>query len=404
MHDQPRSAIRLMTSPLEIRTDAGFSRRLAVFYGASCAAIGVQMPFLPVWLAAKDLDSRLIGLVLALPMLVRVFAIPLVTGLADRRDCLRAGIVLAAVAAVVGYAVLGLAEGVLAISMLLALASVAYTPLMPLTDAYALRGLAQRGRAYGPVRLWGSVTFIVGSFGAGVLLDLTAPRDLIWLMVAAMAPIAFAALALRPLDVHGGAGPGGWASAKEVLRKPEFLAVMAAASLIQASHALYYGFSTLGWRAAGLDGKVVGALWAVGVLAEIVLFSVSGRLPAALGPTALLRLGAAGAVIRWSAMAFDPPAAMLPLLQCLHALSFGATHLGVLGFIAQTTPVGLAARAQGYLAVALGLVMAGAMSLSGVLYGRFGAGGYAAMALIAAAGGLCALAAHRRRARPISQA
>jgi MFS transporter, PPP family, 3-phenylpropionic acid transporter len=181
-----------------------------------------------------------------------------------------------------------------------------------------------------------------------------------------------------------------------MLRDPGFLAVLAAASLTQASHAMYYGFSVLDWRAGGLDGKVVGALWAVGVLSEIVLFSISGRLPAAIGPTVLLRLGAIGAVFRWSIMAFDPPAAMLPLLQCLHALSFGATHLGTLGFIVQTTPAGLAARAQGYLAVALGLGMAGAMSLSGLLYGRYGAAGYAAMALLAAAGAVCALAAHQR--------
>jgi MFS transporter, PPP family, 3-phenylpropionic acid transporter len=398
MHDQPRSAIRLIPPGPKIRTGEGFAPRLAVFYGASCAAIGVQMPFLPVWLAAKELDSRLIGLVLAVPMLVRIATIPVVTGLADRHDCLRAGIVLAAAASVLGYGALGLADGVVAISTLFALASVAYTPLMPLTDAYALRGLAQRGRAYGPVRLWGSVTFIVGSFGAGVLLDLTAPRDLIWLVVAAMLPTAVVALVLRPLDTPA-AKPAARRSPIELLRDPAFLAVIAAASLIQASHAMYYGFSTLGWRAAGLDGKVVGALWAVGVLAEIILFSVSGRLPAALSPTLLLRVGALGAVIRWSAMAFGPPAAVLPLLQCLHGLSFGATHLGTLGFIAQTTPVGLAARAQGYVAVALGLVMAGAMSLSGVLYGRYGAAGYAAMAVIAGAGGLCALAAHRH-ARP----
>ncbi len=394
MHDQPRSAIGLMKSPSRILTGEGFAPRLAVFYGASCAAIGVQMPFLPVWLAARELDSRLIGLILALPMFVRIVAIPVVTGWADRHDHLRAGIALAAALSVLGYAALGLAHGAAAIAALLALASVAYTPLMPLTDAYALRGLAPRGRAYGPVRLWGSVTFIIGSFGAGVLLDLMAPNDLIWLVVGVMAPAAAAALALRPLDAPGAAPPVARLSPAEMLRDPVFLAVIAAASLIQASHAMYYGFSTLGWRAAGLDGEVVGALWAVGVLAEIVLFSVSGRLP--LGPTTLLRLGAAGAVIRWTAMAFEPSPAVLPLLQCLHALSFGATHLGTLGFIAQTTPAGLAARAQGYLAVAMGLFMAGAMSLSGVLYGRYGAAGYAAMALLAAAGGLCALAAHQR--------
>jgi PPP family 3-phenylpropionic acid transporter len=126
------------------------------------------------------------------------------------------------------------------------------------------------------------------------------------------------------------------------------------------------------------------------VLAEIVLFAVSGRLP--IGPTALLMIGAAGAVVRWSAMALDPPLTLLPLLQCLHALSFGATHLGALGFIARTAP---GASAQGYLAVAQGLVMAGAMGLSGVLYARFGDFAYGAMAIAAGAGGLSAFAAHR---------
>ena len=53
-------------------------------------------------------------------------------------------------------------------------------------------------------------------------------------------------------------------------------------------------------------------------------------------------------------MALDPPRALLPLLQCLHGLSFGATHLGALAFIARAAPAGLAATAQGYLAVAGG--------------------------------------------------
>ena len=182
-------------------------------------------------------------------------------------------------------------------------------------------------------------------------------------------------------------------SGKRLWREPVFVAVAAAASLIQASHAIYYGFSTLDWQAAGLGGVTIGALWSLGVLAEIVLFAVSGRLP--IGPTALLMIGAAGAVVRWSAMALDPPLILLPPLQCLHALSFGATHLGALGFIARAAPAAFGASAQGYLAVAQGLVMAGAMGLAGVLYARFGDLAYWAMAIAAGAGGLSAFAAHR---------
>jgi PPP family 3-phenylpropionic acid transporter len=94
-------------------------------------------------------------------------------------------------------------------------------------------------------------------------------------------------------------------------------------------------------------------------------------------------------------MALDPPGVLLPALQCLHAFSFGATHLGALGFVARAAPAQFGATAQGYLAVALGLVMAAATGVSGVLYATSVDLAYAAMALAAALGGAFAVAAHR---------
>jgi PPP family 3-phenylpropionic acid transporter len=390
-----------MSGNPQIPTGLTFAWRLAVFYAALFVVLGVQLPFLPLWLAAKGLDAGAIGVVLAIPMVVRVLAIPLATRHADRHDALRMAIMTAAAAAAIGYGAVGLAPGAAAIMAAFALASVFYTPIMPLTDAYALRGLGHFRRAYGPVRLWGSLAFIAGSFGAGFLLDVIPARDLIWLIVAAMAVTAAAACALAPLPPSivlgtdaGSAAKTAPSDAPGLLRDPAFLAVAAAASLLQASHAVYYGFSALDWRAAGLDGAAIGALWALGVVAEVALFAVSGRLPVA--PTTLLMLGAAGAVIRWSAMALEPAPALLPLLQCLHGLSFGATHLGAIGFIARAAPAARGATAQGYLAVAQGLVMALAMGVSGLLYARWGNLAYGAMALMAAAGGLLAFAAKGR--------
>jgi PPP family 3-phenylpropionic acid transporter len=212
-------------------------------------------------------------------------------------------------------------------------------------------------------------------------------------VVAALAITAAAACGLSPLAVRATPPAGRVSSALDLLGDKALLATAAAASLIQASHAVYYGFSALGWETAGLDGGAIGALWALAVVAEIALFAVSGRLP--LGPTSLMMLGATGAVIRWGAMALDPPPVLLPPLQCLHGLSFGATHLGTLGFMARAAPADFGATAQGYLAVALGLVMAASMGVSGVLYARWGSLAYGAMAVTAAAGGLFALAAHR---------
>ena len=376
-------------------TGEQFSLRLKAFYAALFLTLGVQLPFLPVWLTAKGLDARSIGIVLAVPAVIRIVAIPLATRVADRRDALRGVIILAAAGATMAFGVLAFAQGALAITLVYALASAAYAPVMMLVDTYALRGLAQRGRAYGPARLWGSAAFIAASFGAGALLDLIAPGDLIWLMVGAMALATAAALALVPLSAEPAGGSPARASASELPRDPAFLATVAAASLVQASHAVYYGFSTIDWQAAGYDGGVIGALWALGVIAEIALFALSARLPSAITPVALLVIGAAGALVRWTAMALAPPLAALPLLQCLHALSFGATHLGALAFVARVAPPGAGATVQGYFAVTLGVTMAIATALSGVLYGRFGGAAYAAMAAMAAAGGLCALAARR---------
>jgi PPP family 3-phenylpropionic acid transporter len=185
------------------------------------------------------------------------------------------------------------------------------------------------------------------------------------------------------------------------LRDPAFIAVLAAASLIQASHAVYYGFSALEWRASGFGGTEIAALWALGVIAEIVLFALSGRLPPFFQPTMLLMLGAAGGALRWAVMAFDPPALALPWLQLLHALTFGATHLGAVGFVARRAPAGQGAAAQGYLSIALGAVMAGATSLSGWLYGAFGGHAYAAMAVMAMAGGASGYIAHVSHRVPV---
>ena len=378
------------------RPGFSFATRLAVFYAAMILIFGVQLPFFPLWLKAKGLDAGMIGIVLAVPMLVRVFAIPIASRAADRRDALRTMIVTTSAATVIGYALVGLSEGTVMILIAYALASMAFTPVMPLADTYGLKGLAARKIAYGPVRLWGSAAFIAGSFAAGFAADSVPARQLIWLLVAATAVSALASLVLLPVTI---AAPPLAPSKplRPLLRDPVFLTVVAAASLIQGSHSVYYGFATLQWINAGLDGTVIAALWALGVVAEIVLFAFSARLP---GPAVLLLLGAGGAVVRWSAMAIGPPALLLPFLQTLHALTFGATHLGAVGFVMRHAPPGQGATAQGYLAVALGAVMAAIMAVSGWLFAAYGNLAYAAMALVAAAGGACALYARFERAEP----
>lgn len=372
----------------------GFATRLAGLYAAMFIVSGVQLPFFPLWLRAKGLDASEIGVVLAVPMVVRIVAIPFATRFADRRDALREAIVAMSLASVGGFLLLGLTSGFAAIFAAFVIAALAYTPIMPLAETYALKGLSARGRSYGPVRLWGSAAFIAGALVTELATDLIPASSLIWLMFGATVLVALSALTLPPLGIAL-LPPHERPQAKRLLRDPVFMMVIVSASLIQGSHALYYAFSALAWRTQGYDGTTIAALWALGVIAEIVLFAVQGRLPSFMTPALLLMCGAFGGGVRWVAMAFDPPALVLPLLQVLHALSFGASHLGALMYLARTVPAGQGATAQGYLAIALGIAMAAMTGISGLLFARYGVAAYAAMALAAIAGGICAFVAHR---------
>jgi PPP family 3-phenylpropionic acid transporter len=377
-----------MTAERHLSTD-GFAFRTAFFYAVSCILMGVQLPFFPVWLEAKGFEAGQVGAILSATALMRIVSVTTATRAADHHFGIRNVIIAFALATATGFTLLGFTDKLWLIVALTVFTAFSHTPAMALLDAYALRGLKARGRAYGPVRLWGSASFIVANLAAGLAFDIIDTRNLIWLLSGSAIATAMAALWLMPLPPPAPLADPALAG-RPLWRSPGFLAVVVAASLVQSSHAAYYGFSTIAWKAAGFDGVAIGALWALGVIAEIVLFALSGRLPHYFGAVPLLMLGAAGAVLRWTAMAFDPPGWMLPLLQCLHALSFGASHLGAIAYLAHTAPEGRGATAQGYFSIAQGITLSFCMLLAGFLYERVGALSYLAMAVVALCGGLIA--------------
>jgi PPP family 3-phenylpropionic acid transporter len=396
--DPAASIARAPVAPQSFRSgnrSDGFSWRLAAFYAAFFGFSGVIMPFFPAWLQAKGLDSRATGIVLAVPMFLRLICVPAVARLADRRSALRGALIASAFGSAAAYVVLSHANGFVPILLAVALASLATAPTMPLLDAYALKGLALRGRAYSPIRLWGSVAFVIANFGAGFVIDRIAPIQIIWLLFGSLVIVAAVSLTLRAIAPDGGSADKVDAAAGKLLLSPGFWVFTGGASLIQASHAVYYGFSVLDWRAKGLDAASIGGLWGLAVIAEIGLFAVSARFPQRIGSLSLLGVGALGAALRWrwGVMSLNPPLVLLPMLQLLHACSFGATHLGSMQVLARHAPARQFATAQGDFATALALVMAGGMALSGALYADLGDRAYAAMALAAALGGVFVLSA-----------
>jgi PPP family 3-phenylpropionic acid transporter len=384
------------TIPIASRVIARrFATRLALFYGAVFGLVGTQLPFFPVWLKSIGIDAPWIGIIVAVPSLTRFSVLPFVTGMAERHQSLRAAMIATAFATALGFSILGTLQQPLAVLIAFALTACAWTPLVPLADGYALKGVVRYGLNYGPLRLWGSAAFVVGAMACGLLVDVIAARNLIW-VIAAMAGLgAVASLALQPLDA-GKPAPASLSGA--LLREPGFAAIVVAAALIQGSHAAYYTFASITWQTSGLGGLTIAALWVLGVLAEIVVFALSPRFT--LSPAMLMVLGGLCAGIRWLITAQQPPVAILAVVQMMHGLTYGLTQVGTMGLLLRHVPSQLTATAQGYLTACIGIALSSAAMLSGIIYAQHGRSVYYAMAAMALAGALVMWwARHRADAR-----
>jgi PPP family 3-phenylpropionic acid transporter len=362
-----------------------FASRLALFYGAVFALIGSHLPFFPVWLRAVGIDASWIGIITAVPAVTRFTVLPLVTGLAEGHGALRSAMILTAFMTALGFFAVGTQHQPLLVLLAYIVTASMWTPMIPLSDAYALRGVSRYGLKYGPLRLWGSAAFVIGALACGFLVDIIAAAHLIWIIAATAALGALISLGLQPLD-HPGAPPVTPRGATVLLREPGFLAIIAASALIQGSHAAYYTFASINWQLSGLGGLTIAALWALGVVAEIVVFALSPRFT--LQPSVLVAIGALSAVARWLITAQDPPVAVLAVVQLTHGLTFGLTQVGVMGLLVRQVPIHVMARGQGYLAACGGIVASSASILSGAIFARHGPAVYyvmAAMALLGAA-------------------
>jgi PPP family 3-phenylpropionic acid transporter len=363
--------------PITSRTASGrFAGRLGLFYGTLFGLTGTHLPFFPVWLRAIGLEASWIGIISAVPAVTRFTVLPAITGLAGRRHALRGALMLTAFATAIGFAVVGTQHRPVPVFLLYVATCCLWTPMVPLTDAYALRGVVRYGLNYGRLRLWGSAAFVVGALACGLLVDMVAATGLIWLIDAV-------SLLLQPLDDHGKAATASHGDGAS-LRRASFLAIIVAGALIQGSHAAYYAFGSITWQLQGLNGLTIAGLWALGVLAEIVIFALSPRFT--LSPAMMVVIGGTSGAARWFITAQEPPLAALAAVQLAHGLSFGLTQLGTMGLLVRQVPMHAMARGQGYYAACSGIISSSASIVSGAIYARYGQGVYYLMAAMAASG------------------
>jgi PPP family 3-phenylpropionic acid transporter len=386
MSTLPRDSADSLTRP------NGLAARLSLFYGTAFVTVGLMMPFWPIWLESSGLGAGEIGLVLAAGMWAKVAANPLAGWLADVMGQRKRIIVVLTALAAGFYACFLLADGFWAILAVAALYGLALSPIMPLGDNLTLLTAARFKLDYGRIRLWGSITFIAATYFGGVLLLDTDPDWIVRSILTALVAAVLATLLLPDLRPAEPAAPGHRARLSALFAGGTFPLFLICAGCLQVSHAVLYGFGTLHWRQAGIDGAVIGSLWAIGVVAEILVFAVSGRIVGRLGPVHLLVLAGAAGALRWVVTAETTEVWVLLASQVLHGLTFGAAHLGAMHFMTRAVPLPVSATAQVlYSALPVGVGFGMVMPLAGFAYHRLAGDAFYLMAGLSAAGALLAL-------------
>ncbi len=323
-------------------------------YFAYFAFVGIFSPYLSLWFDARGLSIAEIAVLMALPQLLRIVAPPFWGWLADRggrRVALLRG---AAIGALVVLLAFPFASRPLEYAVLMLLLFFLTAAQMPIGEAIALDVAAGDAGRYGRMRLWGSVGFILAVVAGGPVLDALGLRALPVLMAVPMGLLVAVTLSLREPRLPRAATSGAPVLAR--LREPALVAFLASAFLMVFAHAALYAFFSLFLERHGYGTSAIGAIWGVGVAAEIVLFMLQRRLFDRASPMRLLAFSFLVCALRFAMVAASDGALWVLLCaQTMHAVTFGLHHSASMAVLHRWFEPAQQARAQAaFIVVAYG--------------------------------------------------
>jgi PPP family 3-phenylpropionic acid transporter len=369
-------------------------------YFAYFAFIGIYSPYLSLWFDARGLGIPEIALLMSMPQLLRIVAPPFWGWLADRSGR-RVELLRGSAWAAFGLLLLLPWAGGLGGLMALMLAVFFLTAAqMPIAEAVALQIAGGDSGRYGRMRLWGSVGFVLTVVAGGPLLAAFGLHALPWLMAAAMAGLAFVTTVLPRTAPVRAERPAVDIAAR--LREPAVIAFMASAFLMVFAHAALYAFFSLFLERHGWGTSAIGAIWGLGVLAEIVLFTVQRHVFALASPMALLGFSFAVCALRFGMVAAsDGALAVLLPAQLMHAVTFGLHHSASMAVLHRWFEPVQQARAQAaFIVVAYGLGgSSGGLAMGWLWETVAPEAAFAGAAVAAALGGVAVVLAARLEAR-----
>lgn len=359
--------------------------RLSGFYFSYFALLGGVAPFLSLYFYHLGFSAARIGELIAIPMLMRCIA-PNVWGWLGDRSGKRLLIVrLGATLTALSFAGILWRQDYVWLVLIMALHSFFWHAVLPQFETITLLHLGTQSARYSQIRIWGSVGFIVTVVGLGALMQARGLDIYPIAMLGIMLAIVFSSLLVPSAPVSVSKKDARGDGFFHQLRRPGVLVFFASVALMQLSHGPYYTFLTLHLESLGYGRGWIGLLWALGVIAEIVLFAVMSRLLARFSLKNLLIWSLIIAAARWVLLGFFAgQPALLVFAQLLHAATFGCFHVVAIHFVQNNFTASSQGQGQAFYATMAGFGGALGALYSGYSWHALGAGWTFALASLAA--------------------
>lgn len=365
-----------------------FALRIALLFCAPLIVNGFAMPYFPVWLSTLSMTDFEIGVVLAVPMFIRVITAPLAGVLADRIGERVVVLIWSAVLSLVTAFILFYAQSFWPVLIIYALQSAVYSPYVPIVEAIALSGVRRWGFDYAHMRVWGSVAFIaatmlggwmIGRYGGPMVLPATAAGFALMILMALAAPRVGRPRRPSPITALTEPPP-------KSLRQPDLQLLLVGVTLVNSSHAMLFAFSAIYWQHIGYSGTQIGVLWSAGVAAEVLMFFFAKAIIRRFSVWTMIFSGCGLAVVRWLIFPMDLGFSGYFVLQCFHAFTYAIMHTGMQHKLVERVAEEQEASAQGLYFFYTGFFTAIFTFLSGYFYAWFGVNGFYSMSAVALTG------------------
>ena len=292
------------------------------------------MPYWGLYLQSEQFSAADIGILMSLFQISRIFAPNLWGWLADHTKQRVKWIQLTAALGLLGFILVFWAHSFWWLFFVMLSLSAFTSSTLPLSESLTLAHLASTNGHYSRIRMWGSLGFIVAAVVLGFLIDAYGIKSLLWFLLAVQ--IILFALTFRLPDAAVAPHAHDEFSIWQIIKQPVVIALLLGCALMVTAHGVLYNFYSIYLAEHGYSKGMIGLLWALGVICEIVIFMLMPKMMARFSLKTILLTSLALAVLRFSMIGVAVDNLWLLLIaQSLHAFTFGSFHAASIEVITQ---------------------------------------------------------------------